>query len=319
MKVIGDNVPSSRYRAFMNQHLTIQDVKEGFRHATVLAYQNREAVWHQLRNLFCNSNVLQSSIRANKGILVKGVEITSSIMCEALEYFCRAFYNFLAQDKLIEHGYSTWSEITNYYASFFSIHSLLRLQGRCITRIWRPGRRQFYIFPNSFKDHEYVVCVEGKPTHDAAWDRYYEIYDGFSYDINIEFETIYKKKYVGRPDEEIDFRNQRNYEPYQGYEEIRDPELIQKMIRKYEDKKFAECEIHLLSSLTTDPDYRYYARSALRLIFSYTLLRDVASENSRLNALLGSRRSAMQHFLSQVGPRKEDEALTRRLSATMKL
>ena len=239
-------------------------------------------------------------------------------MCEALEYFCRAFYNFYAHDKLIEHGYSTWSGITNYYASFFCIHSLLRVQGRCITRIWRPNRKQFYIFPSDFLHHIYVICAETKPAHDAAWDRYYDIYDGFSYEENADFETIYKKKNVGRPDEEIDFRNQRNYEPYQGYEEIREPLLIAEMVKRYEDKKFSRDEVSLLSSLTTDPDYRYYARSALRLIFTYKLLSDIARENGGLSSLLGNRRNALLSFLKHVGQRKEADTINQKLPAIMK-
>jgi len=265
---------------------------------------------------------MSTSPTNKNGILIKGQEITSLVLSEAIEYFTRAFCNFYAQDELIQHGYSTWSEITNYYSSFFSIHSLLRLQGRCITRLWRPGGKQFYIFPYSFKDHEYVIStkgVKGKSAHEAAWSLYYDVYDSFSYAENVNFETIFKKKYVGTPEEEIDFRNKVNYEPYQGYEEIWDPKRIPDLIACYEQKRFTNNEVELLSRLATDPEYQYYARSALRILFSHSIFSRIAQRNRDLNLLLHDRRSALTGFLTTVKPRVGDDTLCRRIQILLGL
>lgn len=322
MRILRTTLPSPNYEGFLNQNLGLDAIKRGFSQANLSFFERRIALWQNLRHLLESSGTYAKSITSNNGVLVEGDEITSLILGEAVEYFCRSFYNFYAQDKLIENCYSTWSEVTNYYASFFSIHSLLRLQGRCITRLWRPGGKEFYIFPYDFLSHQYVICtnrVQGKSAHDAVWSIYYDVYDGFLYSENLHFETIFKKKNVGTPEEEIDFRNQINYEPYQGYAEIRDPDTIPEIIEKYENKRFTENEIEALSRLTTDPDYKYYARSVLRLIFSYKLLTEIAGMNRELDTLLCSRRNALSNFLGQANPRNEEDMIGQRVQVLMRL
>lgn len=322
MEIVDNTFSVSNYEDFLNKNLDLEDIKKGFKEAKVAYYEGRIALWRKLKESLESSGTIARSITSENGVLAKGCEITSLVLGEALEYFCRSFYNFYAQDKLIEYRYPTWSGVTNYYSSFFCIHSLLRLQGRCITAIWRPMGKKFYIFPYSFLDHEYVICtngVRGKTAHDAAWWLYYEIYDGFEYPDNLNFESIFKRKYVGTVEEEIDFRNQINYEPYQGYDEIRDPNLIPSIIEKYESKKFTRNEIELLSRLTTDPDYRYYARSVLRLIFCYTLITELASENNELVSLIGNQKADLSSFLRQAKPRNDENMLCRRLQKLMGL
>jgi len=323
MRILNDKLSSADYSGFMNQNLTLDDIKNGFSQADIRFYEKKVALWQELRPLFERYNVFSKSITVRNGVLVEGPEITSLVLAEALEYFYRAFSNFFAQDELIQHGYYTWSGVTNYYVSLFSIHCLLRLQGRAITRIWRPKGKQFYIFPYEFSNHQYVICsnqVEGKSAHDAAWSIYYSVYDGFRYTENLDFEYIFKRRWVGTTEEEIDFRNQINYEPYQGYEEIFDPRLIPEKIRQYMDKRFtSNREIATLSRLTTDPDYKYYARAVLRLIFSYTLLSDVANENKNLNSFIDDRKGALRCFLDQVKPRTEEGMLSHRLQTLMGL
>lgn len=321
MKILDQELSPKDFEGFANQNLSIDALSEGFSKASIDFYKKRTPLWQNLKSLFHIAGLSNRSIKKN-GILVKGTEITSSILGEAIEYFSRAFCNFYAQDELIQHGYCTWSEITNYYSSFFGIHSLLRLQGRCITRMWRPKGKQVYIFPYNLHDHEYVVCtkgVEGKSAHEAAWSLYYDVYDGFIYVENLNFESIFKKKYVGTPEEEMDFRNKVNYEPYQGYEEIRDPTKIPAIIKSYAEKKFTSNEIEMLSRLTTDPDYRYYARSALRIIFCYSLFMRIAQKNKELNSLFVNCRNTLSDFLDQAKPRNENGMLGRKLQNMLDL
>jgi hypothetical protein len=321
VEILNKELPSKDFEDFANQNISMDVVCKGFSEASMGFYKTKVPLWQKLKPLFQAAGLSSKSIKKN-GILIKGTEITSLILGEAIEYFNRAFCNYYAQDELIQHGYTTWSEITNYYSSFFGIHSLLRLQGRCITRIWRPKGKPVYIFPYSFQDHKYVVCtkgVEGKSAHAAAWDIYYDVYDGFTYSANLSFESIFKKKYVGTPEEEMDFRNKINYEPYQGYEEIWDPTKILTIIKSYAEKKFTNNEIEMLSKLTTDPDYQYYARSALRIIFSHSLFKHIAQKNDELNSLFESRKSTLLNFLSQVQPRNENDMLCRRLQTLLGL
>ena len=321
MEILNKELPPKDFEDFALQNLTIDALCEGFSEASTAFYKARTPLWQKLKHVIQEAGLSGKSIKKN-GVLIKGTEITSLMLGEAIEYFSRAFCNFYAQDELIQHGYSTWSEVTNYYANFFSIHSLLRLQGRCITRIWRPKGKQFYIFPYSFRDHEYVMCskgVEGKTAHESTWSIYYDVYDGFAYSENLSFESIFKKKYVQTPEEEMDFRNKINYEPYQGYEEIWDPTKIPGIIECYTEKKFTNNEIELLSRLTTDPDYQYYARSALRIIFSYSLFTDIAQKNNELKLLFENKKNNLSDFLNQVKPRNENGMLCHRLQTLLGL
>jgi len=312
-----NTLPEASYKDFSNKNLTIEEILNGFSKAQMDFYSQKIALWQKLKSLLSTAGI--SSIAKKTGVLIEGVEITSLILGEALEYFCRAFCNFFAQDELMQHGYSTWSGVTNYYVSFFCVHSLLRLQGRAITSIWRPSGKRFYIFPYNFLDHQYVICSSARPAHEAAFITYYDVYDGFQYSENLKFEHIFKRKYVGQPDEESDFRNQINYEPYLGYEEIGDPNLIPEKIRQYGEKRFTSNEIEILASLTTDLDYRYYARAALRLIFSHILIEKIANRNNDLNSLLSSRKRDFRDFLRYVQPRIEEGMISRRLQTIMKL
>ncbi|MCJ7760892.1 hypothetical protein MUP59_07120, partial [Candidatus Bathyarchaeota archaeon] len=242
MKLVDPNFPSSSYGEYVDQHLNLDDLNLGFGKVSVSYYTKRTPLWSELKRLLRNLN--PNSISGRNGVLVQGADITSLILCEGLEYFSRAFYNFYAQDKLIEYGYSTWSQITNYYASFFCLQSLLHLQGRCITRIFRPAvQSQFYVFPYKFRDHQYVICTNGVSrvgTHAATWNTYCKVYDAFVYPEEVRFECVFKNF---ASEEEMDYRNRINYEPYQGYDEIWEPQSIPGIIQEYDNRKFTHDEI----------------------------------------------------------------------------
>lgn len=304
----------------MNQSIDFKDIKNAFENAETKFYNERIPLWEELQSPLQKSGIYPKSIK-KAGVLVEDKNITSAMLGEALEYFCRAFYNFYAQDKLVEHCYTTWSGVTNYYSSFFGLHSLLRLQGRAITSIWRAGKK-FYIFPHDINKHIYVICsgrVTKKTAHQAAWFLFYEVYDTFSYPKNTHFEAVFKKKNVGTWEEEIDFRTQINYEPYRGYEELHDMLALQRILNNYENKRFTKDDIEVLSGLTTDPDYRYYARSALRIIFAYSLLKDISENNSALKTLLNEKRKSLSEFLEKARPRKNKDMICCRLGELLNL
>lgn len=304
----------------MNQSVDLNDIKSAFKNASTRFYNEKIPLWKELQSPLQKAGIFQKSIKTN-GVLVEDADITSAMLGEAIEYFCRSFYNFYAQDKLIEHCYATWSGVTNYYSSFFGLHSLLRLQGRAITSIWRTGKR-FYIFPFDIQNHKYVICtkeVARKTAHEAAWFLFYEVYDTFSYNPNVHFEAIFKKKNVGTWEEEIDFRTQINYEPYQGYGEIDDLLALQDVLDNYEGKRFTKNDIEVLSGLATDPHYRYYARSVLRVIFAHTLLKEIAENNSNLKTFLSERRTRLSEFLQKTSPREDKDMICCRLGELLNL
>jgi hypothetical protein len=318
MKILASVTPTS-YLDSRYQNVSLENIVEGFADAKADCYNKREPVWLNLQKSLAHAHVSHNTIPPT-GIVVQAPEVASAILGEAVEYFSRAFCNFFAQDKLTEHGYSTWSSITNYYLSFFSIHALLRLQGRCITRIWRNMRQQFYIFPFEFTEHQYAIIRCKGNAHDTAWETFYDVYDGFSYVENPDFEYGFKKKYVGRVDEEVEFRNRINYEPYQGYEEVWDPTCIPEFISQYENRRFDEGkEVETLTQLTTELDYRDYARAALRLIFCHQLLSHIANRNHKVSLLLSNRKISLGKFISLVHPRVDVHMITARMVGLMDL
>jgi hypothetical protein len=117
----------------------------------------------------------------------------------------------------------------------------------------------------------------------------------------------------------MDYRNRINYEPYQGYEEIWDPQSIPGIIEEYDNRKFTHDEIETLRELTTDPEFGYYARTTLRLILFYRIVRRIAAGNAQLASLLARRGASMKRFLGHVGPRNEQGTITQRLPTLLNL
>jgi hypothetical protein len=305
MRIIDNNLAEDQYRHLIKKHLTLEELKEGFSAARVDYYGQERALWEDLRDLFQTASIDARSFPKKNGILIEGDDVTSLILCEALEFSLRAFCNFYAQDKLVEHGYGGWSEVTSYYSSFFSIHSLLRLQGRSITRIWRPEWNQYHVFPFDFTTHKYVVCRCKGPHHQIGWELYFDVYDSFLYEAEPNFYQVSRKANVEDPTEEWEFRNQVNYQPYFRYQEVRNPQVIPSLISQYSQNDLPDDPISTLVSLTTDPYYKYYARTELRLIFFRRLLADIAGGNSSLNTLLTSKNALMRSFLSTVSNRQD--------------
>ncbi len=70
-----------------------------------------------------------------QGIFIQDPQISICLMNQALDYLQRAFSNSVGHYLLAQKGLETWARVTNYYASYFAVHSLLCLQGRTITRL----------------------------------------------------------------------------------------------------------------------------------------------------------------------------------------
>jgi hypothetical protein len=326
MRIVDRNVPLTRYSGPMDHGLGLSEIKAGFGSGNPIA---RSQLWVTLRDFLNLQGISPADITGSKGVLLEGSEITSLILSEALDYFYRALYNFYAQDKLVEYGYSTWSHVTNYYSSYFSIHALLRVQGRSLTRIWRKqtddGRisgQAYYIFPFDFINHQYVICTNYQSAghHYPAWHIFYVIYRNFSFSPS-EFEKIFKRRNVDSEFEELEFRVQQNYEPWQGFSEIWNPQVIPDLIANY--TRLSQCEddkeIETLSRLTTDPDYRFYARSVLRILFCQSILREICATNQSLLNCLDQRKNDVISFIRNVTPREIANSVINRLPSLMNL
>ena len=133
--------------------------------------------------------------------LVRDQRITACCLYEAVQYLKKAFLNFCAHNMLFVNGYITWSEVTNYYSSFFSLNGLMRLQGKAIIHL-SPGLT-LYLYPYEFENHSFFIeRAKVKKSMDTAEERRFsekhadiwrEFYNHFKhFDYNRErFRNIY--------------------------------------------------------------------------------------------------------------------------------
>jgi hypothetical protein len=241
------------------------------------------------------------------GLKVQGEDITVLFLNQALEYFQKSLYNFVVQYLLAYRGLSTWAEITNYYSSFFSIHALLCLQGRTLTRLTLGAvESRCHVFALNFLTHEYVICKKGINTkggeHAAPWNRYYEVYDKYTHPVS-DFEVIYKRAYVPDPIDELSSRHQLNYALFQGFQEIIDHRQMEEFKTSYlaavaspgAGTDYDACLV-TLRALVTDPFFQYFARVALRLLFAADIFKRLILVNPNLKVEWERRLPLWRHF-----------------------
>ncbi|MBN1639243.1 MAG: hypothetical protein JW866_09760 [Ignavibacteriales bacterium] len=290
MELINSNVQESESSSIINQTIQLGTIVSTFNDATlnITDTQPSLTVSEQCRKFFktLDPKIIEESFNTNKCLSISGDDIVSAILMEASEFFLKAVLNYFAQYELIKKGYITWAKVTNYYSSFFSVNSLLRLQLKLFTKIWNnnlftiffnPQSKTFYLKKNKFNN----------ANHRMIWQRYYQVYDNFSLN-DARYEPIYKKKYLDTDfSDEIDLRNAINYKPYGGFQEIWNVNDIHKHISDYrilcnEIKEVVDD----LKSLCTDPNYKYCARSGLRLLFILKIFGSIENVDHFLNGVL---------------------------------
>jgi len=154
-----------------------------------------------------------------RDLCIKDSEITACLMNQALEFLQRALCNTVAHYVLAQDGLETWARVTNYYASYFCVHSLLCLQGRTITRLKLDRALQVQIVPLDLRNHIFSITthhIGNNPHHEAPWKRFYDIYDRYAVP-RLPYELVARKAYVTDPADESIERNAINYTPFKGF------------------------------------------------------------------------------------------------------
>jgi hypothetical protein len=237
--------------------------------------------------LLVASGCVRADLKA--GLKVTGTDVSALLLNQALDYFQKGIYNFFTQYLVARAGLQTWASITNYYASFFFVHALLCLQGRTITRlVLVDGQDRCHVMPLDLTKHEFVFCSKGLSAkggeHALPWVRYYGIYDNYAHPVP-EFEVVYKNAYSVDPKDESDQRNLLNYVPFKGFGEINSATAMDQFKRSYiAAVSFAPGlqmvdYLTVLRPLATDPDFKYFARVALRLLLIADIFKRVAQQN----------------------------------------
>jgi hypothetical protein len=241
------------------------------------------------------------------GYLFTGDDLTNSLLNQALEYFQKALYNFNSQYLLARYGFGTWAGVTNYYSSYFSVFSLLSLQGRAITRIKLNGidDTTCLLHPVNFRNHEYVLTTRENrdSTHKLPWNKYYDIYNNYAC-LLPEYEIIQLKRFVANPFDESDERNKINYRIYEGFQEIVNITGINLFKTQYLGAislpslgEGRDKYLTALYNLSTDPELMYFARAALRIIMIRNLFDEIGRVNTNFNTELQARLPVWQNTM----------------------
>lgn len=248
-----------------------------------------------------------SEIMWKNGLLLEGEDLTSALLNQALEYFQKALYNFKTHYLLAENGYKTWSSVTNYYSSYFSLFSLLSLQGRFISRIKLDGIKETIclLHPYDFKKHTYILTTKGnsESSHKLPWRKYYDIYNNYGL-LKQDFDVVQQKKYVTESIDESEERNKVNYKIFEGFQEVISLSSIQTFKTEYLNALSSpilgeplDDYISTLKNLSTDPIFKYFARSALRLILIRTIFEEICQKNTDFKQEFTSRIPVWQSTL----------------------
>lgn len=283
------------------------DQKSAF--ATSPFEAHRESVSDYLSPWLLSNGYGSASVRNN--LYIEDAQITVRLLNQALEFLQRALCNTVAHYLLAEKGLETWSRVTNYYASYFSVHSLLCLQGRTITRLKLDNEITVQVVPVDLRNHIFGITTSGlgkNPHHLTPWRRYYEIYDRYAIPHD-SYELIARNAYTTDPSDESIERNKINYRPFSGFQEIYNlaqHQTFSILFENYrsvlESKTTLEEFLVDLRGLASDPEKKYFARVLLRLAFAGAIILSIRAENSNLEAEWAAMTKRWQDLLSRIFP-----------------
>jgi hypothetical protein len=253
-------------------------------------------------------------IRKNDAIVQDG-QITTCLMNQAMDFLHRAICNAAAHHVLARKGFETWSRVTNYYASYFSVHSLLCLQGRTITKLQLDNPLTVHIVPIEIRNHVFGVTsrhIGRNPNHQAPWERFYGIYDRYAVSHQA-YEIVSRRAYITDPTDEPDERNTLNYTPFRGFAEIRDLARCQIFVHSFSgyaatlDARTTLPEfLEDLKAYATDPEYKYFARTLIKLALAGEIIRSIRPENLSIDAEWSAMLERWQDFLAAIFPDSRD-------------
>jgi hypothetical protein len=256
-----------------------------------------------------------TAARVKSELYIQDAQITSYLTNQALEFLQRALCNTIAHYLLARNGLETWARVTNYYASYFCVHSLLCLQGRTITKLQLDKSVQVQIVPVDLRAHVFGITTRylgRNPHHETPWVRFYKIYDRYAVSHQA-YELVARTAYITEPTDESTERNSINYTPFIGFTEIRNlirhqefSTLFMEYISKLEEKSTLEEFLVDLQGFASDPDHKYFARTLLKLALAGEILRTVRTASTALETEWGSMKQKWQDFLSTVFPNTDN-------------
>src|SRR5712691_11622143 len=144
------NAPSAPLESMLGHSWLADDQKAAFSACPFVP--NTVSVSSYLSPWLVNNDFKSADVRAH-AICIQDEQVTACLMNQALDFLQRALCNTVAHYILAQKGLETWARVTNYYASYFSVHCLLCLQGRTITRLQLDRALQVQIVPLDLRGH----------------------------------------------------------------------------------------------------------------------------------------------------------------------
>lgn len=234
---------------------------------------------------------------------VSDQRITELLFMEADEYLAKALCNICAACISLRQGYLSWGEVTTYYASFFAIHGLLRVQAKALGT-------DYVLFPKyirapaSVVQHEYVVAqaVKNERIHEDVWRKFYDTYSQNTEIPQAEYGDVIFFSDVQNLVLEVERRNRFNYRMFDAYQEVFDlSELSRRSL--FDLVHLTPTFFGSLSSYLGDYDRRYLAKAALRVRLLHDLLFTLSDTSASLRSHFLQRHTKRLDFMDAVlGP-----------------
>jgi hypothetical protein len=137
------------------------------------------------------------------------------LLREAHLFLDRAIYQLCTYKNLILSGRLSWAAVTAYYSSFYSLCSLIRLQGKSLS--WLQGQLYTVFTNNLIQDDFYIKRSNSTRTHQELWNNFNYLYQNFDFQ-RTEFNEIYSGS--GGPTSELTIRNSITYWLGKGFDEF---------------------------------------------------------------------------------------------------
>ncbi len=292
--------PPADTKAMLNHAWLLEDQKVAFGHAPFVAKAA------SVSSHLSGDNYTLTQVKS--GLYIEDSQITVCLMNQALEFLQRAMGNTVAHYMLAKKGLETWARVTNYYASYFSVHGLLCLQGRTITRLQLDKTTLVQVVPVDLRRHVFGITryTMRNPHHEAPWKRFYDIYDRYAVSHQA-YETVARKAHITDPTDESIERNSINYTPFVGFNEVQDlnrhqefTSLFEEYLSALEGKATLEEFLSDLQGYATDPECKYFARTLLRLALAGDILLALREASDALEEAWASMTRGWENFLRTI-------------------
>ena len=216
--------------------------------------------------------------------------LRNCLVTEAELYLDQALYHVCAGKNMVADGKLSWAIVTFYYASFFAINGLVRLQGEC--PLW-IDRQAYWLKADDLLDHRRELFSirrrnSGRP-HQVVWHLFQRLYSKFPGDDR--FRPVLQREDILW---DLEKRHDTNYDLAVGYQEIRMKmaDLRREIRRRHEDV------LEELQKSLSDEDLAIETRALLRVQFLLGLIRSIETA-SGYGSFFASRRSRRIDFVGR--------------------